>query len=216
MVIIVLGTATVTASLVYVLMRGDSLAHRETVGSPAAVTTDSNEKSRLVDSLLRAHAIRKTTAADDSMVNRITELEAKLEGIETSRKERKDHPSAEEWVDSPTDGKVSEAELGQWMDENLGVLNTERMNQSKAEFERALDSLPGINLEDLDCGDQFCRATFARDDGVVPVISELAGIPSIVSEGFTITQPDGSLMFYFTPPGGKLNELRSEALAAVD
>jgi len=77
MVIVGLGTAAVTAALVYVLMRGDSIEHRRLARPAQAVrTTDTGVKDQWIGALMRAQATDKT-AAENEMADRIAELEKK-------------------------------------------------------------------------------------------------------------------------------------------
>ena len=80
---------------------------------------------------------------------------------------------------------------------------------------KSLAKVPGVKLEDMQCGKGFCRATFAHKSGERPDIGELLGEPPFVSEGFTIEEPDGSVVFYFTGPGESLKKLRREAREAI-
>lgn len=70
---------------------------------------------------------------------------------------------------------------------------------------------PGINLEDMQCDQRFCRAAFTNTNGRVPDVQPLLGEPPFVTEGFTIIEPDGRVVLYFTQPGVSLAALRNEA-----
>jgi hypothetical protein len=67
----------------------------------------------------------------------------------------------------------------------------------------------------MQCGESFCRATFAHENGEQPDIQGLFGEPPFVNEGFTIHEPDGRVTLYFTRPGESLEKLRSEAREAI-
>jgi hypothetical protein len=42
---------------------------------------------------------------------------------------------------------------------------------------KSLAKVPGVTLEDMQCGKGFCRATFAHESGERPDIRELIGDP---------------------------------------
>ena len=65
---------------------------------------------------------------------------------------------------------------------------------------------PDIKLEDMQCRDDFCRATFADKNGEQPPIHELFGKPPFLNEGFTVEESDGRVSVYFTRPGVSLKD----------
>jgi hypothetical protein len=109
--------------------------------------------------------------------------------------------------------RLSEAKLGQWMEDALQSGNRDRQLTDRA-TEQALKSLTkvrGILLDDIQCGDIFCRATFSQANGKEPDIGDVLGKPPFSSGGFTLTEPDGHVILYFTQPGESLDELRNRA-----
>ena len=90
-----------------------------------------------------------------------------------------------------------------------------RRSWPQAQAAKSLEKVPGVNLEDMQCGESFCRATFAHENGEQPDIRDLFGVPPFVNEGFTLKEPDGRVALYFTRPGESLEKLRSEARKAV-
>ena len=113
--------------------------------------------------------------------------------------------------------EVSEIDLGRWMDE---ILRVEYVKQDSTELatEQVLNSLekvPGVLLEAMQCGESFCRAIFAHENGGQPDVDDLFGAPPFEGESFTVNDPDGRVTLYFTSTGGSLDALRSEARQAT-
>ena len=98
------------------------------------------------------------------------------------------------------------------MDETLRVGNIDRDSTALAieQAGKSIAEVPGVNLEDMQCGERFCRATFVHEKGEQPVIEALFGQPPFVTEGFAINEADGRVSVYFTRPGTSLNGLRNE------
>ena len=108
---------------------------------------------------------------------------------------------------------VSEKQLSQYVDaviENDGW-DENATNMAWEKTHQVLESMPGVLLDDMQCGTNICRATFARVDGEAPDISNIWGKPPFMSEGFTIPQKDGSVLLYFTEEGSSIDEFRSLA-----
>lgn len=104
------------------------------------------------------------------------------------------------------------------LDETLrvGFLDREATDVATAEAGTSIAKLPGVRLEDMQCGERFCRATLAQEDGKPSAISELFGEPPFsAADGFTIDQPDGRVQLYFARPGESLDKLRKEARKAA-
>lgn len=115
-------------------------------------------------------------------------------------------------------GRMSETNLGHWMNETLSAepyWDLEWTEQAREQTLESLAEVPDVNLEDMQCREDFCRATFADENGEKPAIQELFGEPPFLTEGFTIDEADGRVSVYFTRPGVSLGELRSEALEAA-
>jgi hypothetical protein len=108
---------------------------------------------------------------------------------------------------------VSEVDLSRWMDE---ILRVEYVKQDSTELAteqvlNSLETMPGVLLDAMQCGESFCRATFAHENGGQPDIDALFGGPPFEGESFTVHDPDGRVTLYFTVSGGSLEAFRSEA-----
>jgi len=106
--------------------------------------------------------------------------------------------------------QVSEAELGQWLDETLHASGGDAQLTTRA-LEQALSGvtkLPGVSLEDMQCEQRFCRATFFAGHGEAPKVEELFGEPPFMTEMFTIPGANGRVLVYFTQPGVTLEDIR--------
>lgn len=118
-----------------------------------------------------------------------------------------------ETVDSEA---VSEVDLGHRMDELLraGYSKQDSTELATEQVLKSLEKTPDVILEAMQCGDSFCRATFAQENGEHPAIDELFGGPPFEGESFTLQDADGRVTLYFTLSGGSLEEFRSEARQA--
>lgn len=151
----------------------------------------------------------------------LASLDNRLRSLETIASEQRAGDTIEQATDeelsnsygSVEDLKFSGADVGKWMDETLRVGNWERdiTKQVTYQAEKSLEKVPGVNLEDMQCSDRFCRATFTHEDGKQEAILDLLGEPPFVNEIFTLHEPDGRVMLYAARPGESLEELRSEA-----
>jgi hypothetical protein len=73
-----------------------------------------------------------------------------------------------------------------------------------------------INLDDVQCNDRFCRASFTPEAGKQLNISQVIEASSqFMGAGFTLNGADGNVKLYFTQSDQPLDELRSEAQKAV-
>lgn len=113
----------------------------------------------------------------------------------------------------PESRKVSEADLGHWIDETFRVGSGDAHLTAQATEQAAMSirKLSNINLDDMQCDERFCRATFTKTNGKEPDIQALYGEPPFLTEGFTLYEADGRISLYFTQPGVTLAELRGEA-----
>lgn len=114
-------------------------------------------------------------------------------------------------------GRVSARDLGHWMDETLrvGYWNRDSTTRATEQAVKSLEKMPDVNLEDMQCSESFCRATFAQVNGEEPDIGSLFGEPPFLNDGFTIHEPDGRVTLYFTQPGESLEAIRGEAREAA-
>ena len=89
------------------------------------------------------------------------------------------------------------------MEETLCVGDVDRdvTNQAIEQTAQSLSRLPGTYLEDMQCGERFCRATFGNEKGEQPDIQNLFGDPPFVNEGFTVNEANGRVSLYFTRLG---------------
>ncbi len=150
----------------------------------------------------------------------LADLDARLRSLETisgSVISNTDEQNTDEAVSSSSkdanDLQVSEADVGKWMDETLRVGNwdQDKTKQATYEAEISLEKVPGVNLEDMQCNDLYCRATFTHEDGKQDAILDLFGTPPFENEGFTVNGPDGRVALYVARPGESLEEFRIEA-----
>jgi hypothetical protein len=220
--------AITTAVLTYNFVREDTAAEQ-----PQAVTSQTGATSAVgvrLDELASAlrhyqqtnqEQLQQANLQQTRLITMLADLDTRLRSVETRAGEQATHAVVSDSVEQATDtavpnsgaGKVeSEADLGHWMDEKLRVGNFDRDSTALAiaQVDKSIAKLPGVNLEDMQCSERLCRATFAHEKGEPPVIEALFGQPPFVTEGFAINEADGRVSVYFTRPGTSLNELRNE------
>jgi hypothetical protein len=138
----------------------------------------------------------------------LTELENRVSAVEVERAQRE--RSERNGNATP---RLSEADLGQWMDATMTAQSRDRVYTSevKEQFKVSLTYAPGVKLEDVDCGSRFCRATFTQPDGAPPTLRQVIGASPFMTEGFTLGDADGRMAIYFVRAGETLDALRKEA-----
>ena len=159
------------------------------------------------------------------MNEKITSLEAKLRNMEAlASKHAQDQTASEpdeseanKDIDKTKAKRLLEDDFGQWLDTALvtGEFDRDATRSTVEQMGASLAQVPGITLTDMQCGERFCRASFASDNGDRPDISQLMGASPFIDSGFTLNEPDGRVRVYFTQQGQSLSELRSEAQEQV-
>ena len=219
-----------TAVLAYNFIREDTAAEQpQAVISQTSATSAVGVQDRL-DELANAFRHYQQTNQEQlqqanlqqTRLNRmLADLDSRLRSVETGAGEQTTHAVVSDSVEQGTDTAVansgagkpeSETDLRHWMDETLRVGNIDRDSTALAieQAGKSIAEVPGVNLEDMQCGERFCRATFVHEKGEQPVIEALFGQPPFVTEGFAINEDDGRVSVYFTRPGTSLNRSRNE------
>lgn len=221
-------TVTVTtivlasAAAAYYLLRGNALPRPVEAVQPASSSTANMTVKAPFRDVHRDHSADPEQQRQLALMHeKITALEARLRTVETTANEqarnfadaRPDKLVANEGGEKAKVKKLSEEDFGQWLDEILhaGDFDREATQLTMQAMATSLAEAPGLNLADLQCGQRFCRASFIPDSGVRPNIAQLMGASPFIAAGFTLTEPDGGVRFYFTQPGQSFGELRSEA-----
>lgn len=161
------------------------------------------------------------------LTNVLAALAARLQSVEASVSERRVDAAVDSPLEQSTDTSnlnghagqalpenISEKELSRRLDETfrVGTGDAHLTAQATEQATISVGKTPGINLENMQCDQRFCRATFTNTNGREPDIQSLYGEPPFLTEGFTISEPDGRVLLYFTQPGVSLTALRTEAL----
>lgn len=118
--------------------------------------------------------------------------------------------------DEDQEGVVTETDVEQWIDRSLDFVSFDKEATESARS-MALQSIaktPGVNLEEMQCGEGYCRAAFTHVNGISPDVTQLFGAPPFVGEGFTVTKPDGRVFVYFAEQGKSLNDIRQQIAAS--
>jgi hypothetical protein len=239
-IVILTVMAITTATLAYNFMREDTVAEQ-----PQAVTSQTGATSGLevedrLDEL--ASALRRFQQTNQEQLQRaelqqarlnrmLAELHTRLRSVETRAGEQTTHAVASDSAEQGTDtavpnsgdagkresAQISEADVGHSMDETLrvGYFDRDATELAMEQAGKSVAKVPGVKVEDMQCGERFCRATFAHENGEPPAIQDLFGEPPFVTDGFTINEADGRVSLYFARPGESLEELRNEARNAA-
>ncbi|MFW2373104.1 MAG: hypothetical protein ACN4GM_08275 [Gammaproteobacteria bacterium] len=237
---IFLAVSVITITLLaYNLMGKDDFTKQTQAMIPKVAIDSDLEVQEKLDKLtgilqnyqqISQEQFRLAKIEQDQLKNMLAKLEAKLATIESGVTEQTINDakldSTEQDSDialssndevNPQSTTISEVDLGHWIDESLdaGHWDWNLTTQAKEQAVNSLEELPGITLENMQCGDRFCRATLAHESGKQPEIGNLIGKPPFVNDGFTINEPDGRVSIYFAGNGISLNDLRSDAQAAA-
>lgn len=232
-IIIAALASILTAVLTYSFLRKDSFPEQLTGVTSGGVQSDSNLQSTLED---LAIAWQRDQFANQAQLQKTQQEQARLNatllGLVArvgSMESALSAPSKNAVVEdknaqltgaidtsnddpAPPSRKISEAELGQWMDESLSVGSADSHLTAQATEQAAMSlaKTPGVNLEAMQCDPRFCRATFASKTGRAPNVGDLFGEPPFITEGFTVNEADGRVSVYFTQPGVTLADVRGE------
>ncbi len=147
----------------------------------------------------------------------LADLDTRIRSLESNMDSIVSNTADEEEVSNPSKTvanlQVSEADIGQWINETLRVGNLDQNTTQEIadQAEESLEKVPGVYLEEIQCSDRFCRANITHEDGKQEAILDLFGSPPFENEGFTVIEPDGHVALYFSLPGGSLEDIRSEA-----
>lgn len=221
-ILTVTAIAIASTGVAFYLLRDDTLPRQMEATKPAISST-----STLTITNIPIRDERRDQPANPEqrqltlMNDKIANLEARLRDMEAIASEhaqdhtvaRPDDSEANKGTEKAKTKKLSEGDLGHWMDKALDTGDFDR-DTTKLIMEQMATSLaevPDINLTDMQCGERFCRASFVSDNGKTPNIAQLIGASPFIDSGFTINEPDGHVRVYFTQPGQSLSELRSEA-----
>ncbi len=239
-IIILTVMAITTAALAYRFMREDTAAEQPQAVTSQRGATPAVEVQGRLDEL--TSALRRFEQTNQEQLQRaelqqarsnkmLADLDTRLRSVETRASEQTTHAgasdSAEQGTDTavpnsgagkPESAQISEADFGHSLDETLRVGNFDREATELAieQAGKSVAKVPGVKLEDMQCGERFCRATFAHENGEPPAIQDLFGQPPFVADGFTINEADGRVSLYFARPGESLEALRSEAREAAE
>ncbi|MDQ3775495.1 MAG: hypothetical protein M3461_14665 [Pseudomonadota bacterium] len=237
-IVILTVMAITTALLAYNFMREDTAAEQPQVTSQRGATPAVDVRGRL-DEL--ASALRRFEQTNQEQLQRaeqqqtglkrgLADLDTRLRSVEARAGEQITHAvtsdSAEQGTDTavPNSGagkaesaEISEADFGHWVDETLrvGYFDRDATELATEQAGKSVAKVPGVKLEDMQCGERLCRATFAHENGELPAIQDLLGQPPFVTDGFTINEAGARVSLYFARPGESLEELRNEARNAA-
>lgn len=232
---IVTVTVFVSSLLVLIFLQDDGvLTQHHSVFAPGLERTDTatlDSLDKLTNELHRYQMMNqaqiqqtqveqaRTKETLAALTDRLGSMEATLN---TSRKhtiesnnfeERSANDEVEENDENNSRGKFSEADLGNWIDNTLLVdsIDATLTAQATEQAATSLGKMPEINLENMQCNDRLCRATFTNSNGKKTDIQHIFGEPPFLTEGFTVNEADGRVSLYFTQPGVSMSELREEA-----
>ena len=234
-IVILTVMAITTAVLTYNFMREDTAAEQpQAVTSQIGATSGLEVEDRLDElaSALRHYQqtnqeqLQQAELQQARLSKMLADLDTRLRSVETHAGEQTSD-SAEQGTDTavpnsgagkPESAQISEADLGHWMEETLrvGYFDRDATELAIEQAGKSVAKVPGVKLEDMQCGERLCRATFAHENGEPPAIQDLFGEPPFVTDGFTINGAEGRVSLYFARAGESLEEFRSEARNAAE
>jgi hypothetical protein len=222
--VILAATAITLGGLAYHFVREEDAAsdRQQSVMSKTDAASGSkvdDKLAKLADALER---YRQISLEQQARLNeRLADLDTRLRSLENtaheaasdSAEQGKDTAGPDRGTGKPGPKKISDADIGHWMDETLraGFFDREATELAREQAVKSIAKLPGLGLEDIQCGRDFCRATFTQENGEPPEIEGLFGEPPFETEGFAVNEADGRVALYFTRPGESLEALRGEA-----
>ncbi len=176
----------------------------------ARASRSSAERNASAADLRQQRAEQKQLRA--TVDQRLLEIEGRLQEMEAST--AANAPEGDPRENEPIE--ISEDDMAKWMNESLqGRQDNTRTEQVSGEIKASLARSPNLRVENVRCGDRFCRASFFQEDGEPPRLDSLFGVPPLTGEGFTVSEPDGHVAVYFAREGASLDDFRSEAIAAA-
>lgn len=220
--IILAAMAISLGGLAYRFASDDAASEPRRGGKPETETASGSGAGDKLDKLAGAlDRYQKTNQEHQARLDKkLADFNARLRSLETTRASPSDgtgphgNPSGPDGSTGKPEPKiVTEADVSHWMEDSLraGSFDKEATEQAREQAIKSIAKMPGVNLDDLQCGKGFCRATFAQDSGEAPEIGELFGEPPFENEGFTVNEADGRVSLYFARQGGSLEAFRNAA-----
>ena len=221
-ILTVTAIAIASTGIAFYFLRDDSLPRQVEATKPSINSTST---SSMANTPIRAEHRDQPAHAEQQqltlMNERLATLEARLHDMEATANEHAqeqtasipNEPEPNKDSEKAKPKKLSEGDLGHWMDKTLeaGDFDRDTTKSITEQMATSLAEVSDINLTDMQCGERFCRASFVSDNGKTPNVSQLIGASPFIESGFTINDPDGRVKVYFTQPGQSLSDLRSEA-----
>jgi hypothetical protein len=226
---ILIFAVCITSLFTYFLVHTGDEPSRSSADSQTSSQRLENQIKEMADSLheyYQSHQRELQQAQQErTRLNYIfTDLNARLQDLETLFSESIDNEYFENEDTEENDDvskrklhRISEIDLAHWINETLheNIVDNESTHILTEQAITTLTELPDVNLDEMRCTGDFCRATLAGLDGRPEETGSLFGKPPFINDGFILNKPDGSILLYFTRPGISLDELRSKALAQL-
>ncbi|WP_133513012.1 hypothetical protein [Candidatus Thiosymbion oneisti] len=238
----VIAATTVTVAIavvVYLITQNDSGPELEAVSSQPRAVSDlelQNKLDKLANLLQRnqertREQLRQAEAERIRFSDILDRLTIRLEALESVSIDNVSDDAIANDIEQATNTEisanrdptyrssmeVSEDYLASWIDETLlaGKVSSDLTKVAKEEAKVSFGPTSSVLLEEMRCTEDICRATLTREDSTRPAIEDFLGRPPFTTDGFTINEPDGRTVLYFSQPGVTLDEIRSEALESA-
>lgn len=210
------------ASTSYFFLRDDAVLKPMEATTPSSNSTPSRSSLNTpLDEKRRDQRATPESQRLTLMTEKVAALETRLRDLEATARQqaqaqaaaRPDDAEANRSTETATAKKLAEADFGQWLDAVLttGGFDREATQVTMEHLAGSLRETPDASLADLQCGEQFCRASFAPDNGNPPNMAQVMSASPFINSGFTLTEPDGQVRVYFTQQGQSFRALRREA-----
>ena len=181
-------------------------------------STDSPNAMNKLQTLLATNQQRldQLLADNRGLQNSVYDLTQRMDELEKSGNAKSPSDKnidKEKTVSQSHKDEITEAQFGQWLEQSIDVnyIDAGATEWARSQAVEALNHAPGVTLDDMKCGDHVCMASFTRAGTNAAQVTELFGYPPFMGDGFTVDQPDGRVLVYFSEAGYSLNELRGQA-----
>jgi hypothetical protein len=207
-----LTLASITSStLMYLFMQENSNAGLSKSMNASDNLNSEQEIQEVLDKFIKIlkryqqinqEQLKQAKTEQDRLFDQVIALDTRLRTLEVDAGYDSTSFKGKERIDETAEQGMIDPDITQWMDEalQLGDYDRESSKVVMAIAEKLLIKNQQVNLQDIQCGKQFCRATFRPEKRNKEAVSDLFGKPPFLKDGFTVEDTDGTVALYFVRP----------------